>query len=386
MDKIIHDIYVNVEDNVCRIKPPIDIHQGDNNNHIFLFHLQDSKGNFVNIEEDATFKIEFYLDGNLIISEGIVVDNYYRGLISYGVGSTITKNFGRYTTYLKMLIGDTVISTISFVTLISKTHDFSSSNTEVIITKAFYETLEKHLSDTECHLSEEDKDFLETLDGDLDALVNLIDIYNSWLYTAGGTYTNLVDIPIGQVVLTSDNTYVDYDGNSHTLIAPTYVFHSKDNSSNEDSIVLINSNDLVVYKQTSNSGKWVNLFDGTEIAMDSEMSSSSENAVQNKVIKEYVDSALIEKADVSTTYTKTEIDAYLADKQDTLVSQSNIKSINGQSILGRGDLIVGGGDVDTEMSDSSTNAVQNKVIKAYIDTEIDETIGDAMMKILGGVI
>ena len=30
----------------------------------------------------------------------------------------------------------------------------------------------------------------------------------------------------------------------------------------------------------------------------------------------------------------------------------------------------GGGTVDTEMSDSSTNAVQNKVIKSYVDSQI----------------
>lgn len=54
--------------------------------------------------------------------------------------------------------------------------------------------------------------------------------------------------------------------------------------------------------------------------IDTEMSDTSTNAVQNKVIKKYVD--------------------------DTAV----------------------GGTMDTEMSDSSTNAVQNKVIKEYVDT------------------
>ena len=67
-------------------------------------------------------------------------------------------------------------------------------------------------------------------------------------------------------------------------------------------------------------------------------------------------------------YNKTEIDTALEGKQDSLVSGTNIKTINGQSILGQGDIeISGGGTVDTTMSDTSENAVQNKVIKAYVD-------------------
>ena len=58
----------------------------------------------------------------------------------------------------------------------------------------------------------------------------------------------------------------------------------------------------------------------------------------------------------------------IAGKQDTLVSGTNIKTINGETILGAGDIVIQvGGTVDTAMSDTSENAVQNKVIKKYID-------------------
>ena len=68
--------------------------------------------------------------------------------------------------------------------------------------------------------------------------------------------------------------------------------------------------------------------------------------------------------DVSDLATKQEI----ADKQDTLVSGTNIKTINGNSVLGAGDITIqAGGTIDTAMSDTSENAVQNKVIKKYID-------------------
>lgn len=67
------------------------------------------------------------------------------------------------------------------------------------------------------------------------------------------------------------------------------------------------------------------------------------------------------KGDYATT-------AQLNSKQDTLVSGTNIKTINGNSLLGEGDITIqAGGTVDTEMSDTSKNAVQNKVIKNYID-------------------
>lgn len=60
----------------------------------------------------------------------------------------------------------------------------------------------------------------------------------------------------------------------------------------------------------------------------------------------------------------------LEGKQDALVNQVNIKSINGTSLLGSGNIdIQTGGTVDTQMSDVSENAVQNKVIKAYADTK-----------------
>ena len=58
----------------------------------------------------------------------------------------------------------------------------------------------------------------------------------------------------------------------------------------------------------------------------------------------------------------------LADKQDTLVSGQNIKTINGQSVLGQGNIeISGGGTVDSELSETSENAVQNKVITAALN-------------------
>lgn len=72
-------------------------------------------------------------------------------------------------------------------------------------------------------------------------------------------------------------------------------------------------------------------------------------------------------ADSLNVYNKTEIDTALNGKQNSLVSGTTIKTINGTSILGEGNIEITGGTVDTTMSDTSENAVQNKVIKTYVD-------------------
>ena len=72
------------------------------------------------------------------------------------------------------------------------------------------------------------------------------------------------------------------------------------------------------------------------------------------------------KGDYATT-------AQLNSKQDTLVSGTNIKTINGNSILGEGDITIGGSsvEVDDTLSTTSENPVQNKVITKRLNS-IDE--------------
>lgn len=84
--------------------------------------------------------------------------------------------------------------------------------------------------------------------------------------------------------------------------------------------------------------------------------------------------------DMSNYYTKTETDnlldgkadtSALNNKQDRLISGTNIKTINNQSLLGSGNITIEGGSditVDDELSPTSENPVQNKVIY--------QTIGD----------
>lgn len=147
-------------------------------------------------------------------------------------------------------------------------------------------------------------------------------------------------------------------------------------------------------------------WDATEgeqvIANKPDLSEYTTNVKLNQVLTEYatnvelnhVKSELANKADTSSLNdyalkseitglaTKEELADYqpigdyatttqLNSKQDTLVSGTNIKTVNGESILGTGDIEISS-VVDTEMSDTSENAVQNKVIKQYVDTASSE--------------
>lgn len=60
------------------------------------------------------------------------------------------------------------------------------------------------------------------------------------------------------------------------------------------------------------------------------------------------------------------IKSAISGKQDTLVSGTNIKSINSTSLLGSGNISIPVITVDSTLSSTSTNPVQNKVIYAAI--------------------
>lgn len=143
---------------------------------------------------------------------------------------------------------------------------------------------------------------------------------------------------------------------------------------------------------------------GSEITIDSELSETSENPVQNKVVTEtlndkadisYVDEQITDLTnemianeevhagaynDLNTrlnelsenvhgeTITKEEFNAAIegvnngiSAKQDVLVSGTNIKSINGESILGSGDIKIGV-DTSTLTTKEELQNLQNEVI------------------------
>lgn len=88
--------------------------------------------------------------------------------------------------------------------------------------------------------------------------------------------------------------------------------------------------------------------------------------------KQAINIALTDIFDPSNYMTKNETETALAGKQATLVSGTNIKTINGNSILGEGNLVIESGSqitVDSELSTTSTNPVQNKVITGALNNK-----------------
>ena len=68
-------------------------------------------------------------------------------------------------------------------------------------------------------------------------------------------------------------------------------------------------------------------------------------------------------------YDKTETDTLVNAKQDTLVSGTNIKTINNNSLLGSGNIsISASGTVDSALDTTSTNPVQNQAIATEINS------------------
>ena len=162
----------------------------------------------------------------------------------------------------------------------------------------------------------------------------------------------------------------------------------------------------------------ISIESGTSITVDSALSTTSENPVQNKVItntlqtkanasdiptkvsqlendskfatQEAVVQGLATKADKdSLTSLESDITNLqttvgnqdksiianaqaIQGKQDKLVSGTNIKTINNQSILGSGNISIEGGGstivVDSALSDTSENPVQNKVITTKVNS------------------
>ena len=88
-----------------------------------------------------------------------------------------------------------------------------------------------------------------------------------------------------------------------------------------------------------------------------------------------ISTALASKADTATTYTKTEVDnaitAATSTKQDTLVSGTNIKTINNESILGSGNIDVQGGGGGSSYTAGDGIDITNDVIS--VTGKVDTT-------------
>ena len=126
--------------------------------------------------------------------------------------------------------------------------------------------------------------------------------------------------------------------------------------------------------------------------IDDKLSSTSVNPVQNKVVKNALDtltsslgSTVDALAEVSETLNDTIL--VLNEKQDKL-STNDFKTINGQSVLGAGEITISGDGtsitVDSALSTTSTNPVQNKVITVGLTSKQDTLVSGTSIKTING--
>ena len=249
-----------------------------------------------------------------------------------------------------------------------------------------------------------------------------------------GDYALKTEIPTKVSQLSNDKNYqTAEDVNSATegLATKAEVNSKQDTLVSGTNIKTINGNSLL------GSGN-IEIQGGSTIAVDSSLSTTSTNPVQNKVITEALNgkasqsdiptkvSELTNDSDFQTASqvaeaisginvptkvsqlendsdfqtgtqvsnsiatatsglaTKAELDgkqdkgdyattAQLNGKQDTLVSGTNIKTVNGNSLLGEGNILIKSVDVDSALSATSENPVQNKVITNKVNT-IEQSI------------
>lgn len=102
-----------------------------------------------------------------------------------------------------------------------------------------------------------------------------------------------------------------------------------------------------------------------------------------------ISTALASKADTATTYTKTETDnaitAATSTKQDTLVSGTNIKTINNQSILGEGNIEIQGGSGSSYTAGDGIDITNDVIsVTGKVDTSSFNTYSGSVETALSG--
>lgn len=234
------------------------------------------------------------------------------------------------------------------------------------------------------------------------------------------TYATKAEVPTKTSQLANDSQY-QTKANLDTALATKA---DKSSLASKQDKLVSGTNIKTINNQSLLGSGNISIESGTSITVDSALSTTSENPVQNKVItntlqtkanasdiptkvsqlendskfatQTAVATGLATKADkdsltslegsVSTleTTVKNQDKSIIANaqaiqgKQDKLVSGTNIKTVNNQSLLGSGNISIEGGGstvvVDDALSDTSENPVQNKVITTKV-TSIETSLG-----------
>ena len=125
---------------------------------------------------------------------------------------------------------------------------------------------------------------------------------------------------------------------------------------------------------------------GESVKVDEQLSDTSTNPVQNKVVKQAIDQKVSKNGNKvlsDNNYSNEEKQevAKVKNKQDTLVSGQNIKTINGQSVLGSGNIQIegGGGNSYTKQeSDAKYQPKGNYATDQQLANKVDKVTGKGL--------
>ena len=217
---------------------------------------------------------------------------------------------------------------------------------------AVNDALTAHTANTDIHVTVADKaawnakldaSDVENFFGavNYDSQTKRINFYNE---STGGTVLAYVDatdfIKDGMVSNVEIKTIQSGDpAENVTVIAITF---NTDAQKEEIDIPISQIFDANNYYTTAQTQSYVSGYTYDKATIDQKISDSGTFDPTQYYDKDDVDGLLADKANTATTYTKTEVDnaitAATAVKQDTLVNQTNIKSVGGESLLGSGNL------------------------------------------------
>lgn len=205
-----------------------------------------------------------------------------------------------------------------------------------------------------------------------------------------GDYTTLEEVinKINESIEKSLENYYTKDEIGSQLETKQDTLKSGENISTINGQSLLNGNDIVIDSGTKDYSELTNKPSINNVELTSNKS-LSDLGIQEKgdyVTNSDLTDKLSSKADKTEIptkvselendieyQTKTQLDEAINQKQDILVSGTNIKTINGETILGEGDIeIQVSGSVDSKLDENSENPVQNKVLTPLINQLMDK--------------
>ena len=242
-------------------------------------------------------------------------------------------------------------------------------------------------------------DSVDATDFIKDGMVSNVEIVNGKLVISFNTDAGKEDIEIPLTDIFNPNNYYDKTATDGLLDAKVYVTaYTAYTSSTETALngkasqtdLETVSGDVATKLSTSDFNTYSG---GVDTALQGKADTSDlANYVEVTAYTAYTsatDTALSGKASQTDLETVSgnvaTVSGSVANKQDILVSGTNIKTINNTSILGSGDIeISGGGDVDPNLDINSENAVANSAItKTIQDNEL--VIANALINLQNDV-